>query len=164
LSIIPVSALYGDNVVEPSAHFPWYEGPTVLEALESSEAGTWTKTHARRAPADPVGAAPERRRAHLRRHGQRRLLLRRRPVTLHAGQHRDDHPGHLLRRRGIASRPTSDWPIDLDLADETDAGRGDLIATTPLPNVTKELTATICWFGEKPLVVGQRLRSSTRPR
>ncbi len=27
---------------------------------------------------------------------------------------------------------------DLDLADETDAGRGDLIATTPLPTVTKE--------------------------
>jgi len=48
--------------------------------------------------------------------------------------------------------------IDLDLTDETDAGRGDLIATTPLPTVTKELTATICWFGEAPLTIGQRLR------
>ena len=48
---------------------------------------------------------------------------------------------------------------DLDLADETDAGRGDLIATAPLPTVTKELEATLCWFGDRPLVVnGQRLR------
>ncbi len=48
---------------------------------------------------------------------------------------------------------------DLDLADETDAGRGDLIATAPLPTVTREFEATICWFGEKPLTVaGQRLR------
>jgi sulfate adenylyltransferase subunit 1 (EFTu-like GTPase family) len=48
---------------------------------------------------------------------------------------------------------------DIDLADETDAGRGDLIATAPLPRVTKEFEATICWFGEKPLAMnGQRLR------
>jgi sulfate adenylyltransferase subunit 1 (EFTu-like GTPase family) len=48
---------------------------------------------------------------------------------------------------------------DLDLADETDAGRGDLIATAPLPTVTKEFEATICWFGEQPFTVGgQRLR------
>jgi sulfate adenylyltransferase subunit 1 (EFTu-like GTPase family) len=48
---------------------------------------------------------------------------------------------------------------DLDLADETDAGRGDLIATPPLPLVTKQFEATICWFGEKPFTTtGQRLR------
>jgi sulfate adenylyltransferase subunit 1 (EFTu-like GTPase family) len=47
---------------------------------------------------------------------------------------------------------------DLELAAETNAGRGDLIATAPLPTVSNELKTTICWFGEKPLVVGQRLR------
>ena len=33
--VVPISALYGDNVVEPSAHMPWYTGPTVLELLEN---------------------------------------------------------------------------------------------------------------------------------
>ena len=33
--VIPISALLGDNVVEPSAHMPWYDGPTVLEILEN---------------------------------------------------------------------------------------------------------------------------------
>jgi sulfate adenylyltransferase subunit 1 (EFTu-like GTPase family) len=48
---------------------------------------------------------------------------------------------------------------DFDLTDETDAGRGDLIATHPLPLVTRQFEATICWFGEKPFTTsGQRLR------
>ena len=33
--VIPISALRGDNVVEPSTNMPWYPGPTVLEILEN---------------------------------------------------------------------------------------------------------------------------------
>ncbi len=33
--IIPVSALEGDNIVDRSAHTPWYEGPALLELLEA---------------------------------------------------------------------------------------------------------------------------------
>ena len=33
--VIPVSALAGDNVVEPSAAMDWYRGPTLLEYLET---------------------------------------------------------------------------------------------------------------------------------
>ena len=32
---IPISALKGDNVVQRSAAMPWYDGPTVLEALDT---------------------------------------------------------------------------------------------------------------------------------
>ena len=45
VSVIPVSALHGDNVVEPSDAAPWYRGPTVLEALESAPAGRWAAVH-----------------------------------------------------------------------------------------------------------------------
>src|ERR1700728_1185514 len=34
VEVIPISALVGDNVVEPSAAMPWYAGPTLLEYLE----------------------------------------------------------------------------------------------------------------------------------
>ena len=37
--VVPVSALHGDNVVDPSDAAPWYEGPTVLGALEAAPAG-----------------------------------------------------------------------------------------------------------------------------
>src|SRR6185437_11488947 len=32
---IPMSALRGDNVMEPSANMPWYRGPTLMERLDS---------------------------------------------------------------------------------------------------------------------------------
>ena len=35
VEVIPVSALEGDNVVTPSAAMPWYDGPTLLEYLET---------------------------------------------------------------------------------------------------------------------------------
>jgi sulfate adenylyltransferase large subunit len=38
---VPVSALLGDNVVEPSPHASWYTGPTILGALEEADPGAW---------------------------------------------------------------------------------------------------------------------------
>lgn len=35
VTFIPISAKLGDNVVEPSAHMPWYDGPTLLGLLET---------------------------------------------------------------------------------------------------------------------------------
>ncbi|MGH8940001.1 MAG: GTP-binding protein, partial [Actinomycetes bacterium] len=35
VEVVPVSALTGDNVIEPSTEMPWYHGPTVLETLTS---------------------------------------------------------------------------------------------------------------------------------
>ena len=37
LEFIPMSALAGDNVVEPSASMPWFEGPTLVDYLDSLE-------------------------------------------------------------------------------------------------------------------------------
>lgn len=37
ITVIPVSAYWGDNVVVKSENMPWYEGPTVMEFLENIE-------------------------------------------------------------------------------------------------------------------------------
>ena len=44
-TVIPISALHGDNVVARSDAAPWYDGPTVLDALESAQAGGWAAQH-----------------------------------------------------------------------------------------------------------------------
>ena len=97
--IVPVSALLGDNVVEPSAHMPWYSGPTLLNALEEAPAGAWAGLGRRRcrrgAPARAMGGAPPRGWAELRGHGQRwdvsaRGWGRRAPE-------RTDEPAHVGR-------------------------------------------------------------------
>ena len=43
--VVPISALLGDNVVEASTAAPYYDGPTVLEALEAAPAGEWAGAH-----------------------------------------------------------------------------------------------------------------------
>jgi sulfate adenylyltransferase subunit 1 (EFTu-like GTPase family) len=40
LRFVPVSALKGDNVVDPSEHMDWYRGPSVLQLLEESSGRT----------------------------------------------------------------------------------------------------------------------------
>jgi sulfate adenylyltransferase large subunit len=159
VSIIPVSALYGDNVVESSVHFlPWYQGPTVLEALEASEAGAWehTTTRGARLPIQWV----------LRQAGGGRTYAGMvNGDTFHVGDRVTLLPANIETTISAINfggeeiaNATVGLAADVALADETNAGRGDLIATKPLPSVVNELKTTICWFGEKPLVIGQRLK------
>jgi sulfate adenylyltransferase large subunit len=158
VSIIPVSALLGDNVVESSVHFPWYQGPTVLEALENSEAGAWehTTTRGARLPIQWV----------LRQAGGGRTYAGMvNGDTLHVGDRVTLLPANIettISAINFGGEEIADATVglaaDVALADETNAGRGDLIATKPLPSVVNELKTTICWFGEKPLVIGQRLK------
>ena len=157
VTIIPVSALLGDNVVDPSKNTPWYEGPSVLSALETSDAGSWARTtRGARLPIQWV----------LRQSGGGRTYAGMIDGNaFHVGDAVTLLPANIETKirainsgsgeRGEAGVGLS---VDLDLDDETDAGRGDLIASAPLPTVTKELTATIIWFGDQPLVEGQRLR------
>ncbi len=157
-SIIPVSALLGDNVVESSSHFPWYDGPTVLEALESSEAGAWehTTTRGARLPIQWVLRQPS---------GGRTYAGMVNGDTFHVGDRVTLLPANIettITAMNFGGEEIADATVglaaDVALAHETNAGRGDLIATAPLPSVVNELKTTICWFGEKPLVIGQRLK------
>ncbi|HUY43915.1 MAG TPA: GTP-binding protein, partial [Acidimicrobiales bacterium] len=154
---IPVSALLGDNVVERSSRTKWYEGPSVLEALEASEAETWTTAASgARLPVQWVLRQPGGGRTYAGmvngealEVGQRVTLLPQGVETTIAGLNFGGEP--ILRAPvGLAA--------DVELAAETNAGRGDLIATAPLPRVANDFVATLCWFGDQPLVAGQRLR------
>ncbi|MEX3012173.1 hypothetical protein AB3538_00930 [Acinetobacter baumannii] len=42
---VPISALNGDNVVNPSAHTPWYKGQTLMSILESVEINRESSKH-----------------------------------------------------------------------------------------------------------------------
>ncbi|MGB9175967.1 MAG: GTP-binding protein, partial [Methanoregula sp.] len=41
IQFIPLSALYGDNVIQRSNRMPWYHGPSLLDYLESVNFSTW---------------------------------------------------------------------------------------------------------------------------
>ncbi len=158
VTCVPTSALLGDNVVETSDHTPWYHGPTVLDALEDSDAGAWTNaTNGPRLPIQWVLRQPG---------GGRTYAGMVNGDTLHEGDVVTLLPAGIettitalnTLHGGRSADAGAGLSIDVALADETDAGRGDLLARAPLPRVTNELSATLCWFGERPLGSGQRLR------
>jgi sulfate adenylyltransferase large subunit len=157
---IPMSALRGDNVVDRGDAMPWYEGPTLLEHLESIELS-----------------------------GDRNLLDRRFPVQWvirpMADEHHDyrGYAGEVAggiwragdevvvlpsgRRSRVAAVETLDGELDAAIApqsvtirleDDVDVGRGDMLADPDRPpTVATGLTAELCWMSERPLELGARL-------
>ena len=163
LTVVPISALLGDNVVEHSSAAPWYEGPTVLEALEQAPAGGWARVHGAattngaRLPVQWVLRQPEGGRSYAGMINGGPLRAGQEVVVLPAGQRTS------IERIETFDGPLEEAPVGLSvsvsLADDLDVSRGDLVAAAEdPPEVVTELEATVCWFGERPLRAGDRYR------
>jgi bifunctional enzyme CysN/CysC len=161
---VPISALHGDNVVERSARTPWYDGPPLLEHLESVDVAADRDVDHLRLPIQWVTrpTAGTRRRylgqlaSGTLRTGDAVVVA---PHDLHTTVTAIDtlDPG---RAEGVP--PLS---VAVELADEIDAGRGAmLVGPGDVPVAARELDAVVCWMGEEPLEVGRRyaLKHTTR--
>ncbi|MGD0381659.1 MAG: GTP-binding protein [Acidimicrobiales bacterium] len=158
-TVVPVSALLGDNVVEASTHMPWYDGPTLLSALENVPAGTWAHD------GDGGGRLPVQ---WVVRHpgGGRSYAGMVSGGTFRPGDEVVVLPGG--QRSRITSVETFDGPLDeaqaslsvtVRLDDDLDVSRGDLIAPADgAPEVARQFEATVCWFSDAPVQAGQRFR------
>ncbi|HEX7658771.1 MAG TPA: GTP-binding protein [Pseudonocardiaceae bacterium] len=157
---IPVSALLGDNVVERSAHTPWYRGPTLLEYLETVPVEPDPHDLPFRFPVQYVirprtAEYPDYRGyagqvvAGTIAAGDEVVVL---PAGLRTRVSRIDTPD------GPLTEATAGRSVTLLLEDELDISRGDLIAAvTDPPTVTDEIAATVCWLADKPLRPGARV-------
>jgi len=161
---IPISALEGDNVVSGSERMDWYEGPTLLELLESVEVAY---DHPHERPARLAvqwvirpggGAGGELHRDYRGYAGQLAsgaLRAGEEITVLPSGERTtiaaiDTYDGELLE----AQAPMS---VTLRLADELDVSRGSMIcAGEQPPTVSRELEADLCWMSERPSRAGGR--------
>ncbi|MEV8591322.1 hypothetical protein AB0424_30700, partial [Streptomyces sp. NPDC051180] len=164
---IPLSALAGDNVVEPSAHMDWYGGPTLLEHLETVPVGGDPTGEPARFPVQYVirpqtAEHPDYRgyagqlASGVLRVGDRVTVLPSGRTTTVAGL------DALGREADTAWAPQS---VTVRLADDIDISRGDLIAAghrAPVP--TKDFEASVCHLDERPLRIGAKvlLKHTTR--
>jgi sulfate adenylyltransferase large subunit len=162
-TVIPISALHGDNVVHRSDAAPWYDGPTVLDALESAQAGGWASQHGLRQ--GNGGRLPVQ--WVLRQPGGGRSYA----GMVNGGPFRTGDPVVVLpegKYSTVRSIETADGPIPraevglsvaITLNDDIDISRGDLISSLEeQPTVTDSFEATVCWFFDRPLVPGDRLK------
>jgi bifunctional enzyme CysN/CysC len=166
LTVVPISALRGDNVVTRSAAAPWYDGPALLEHLESVEvAGDRNLTDLRfpvqyvvRPQSDAFhdyrGYAGTVASGVLRPGDAVRVLPSGRTTTV-AGI---DGP------RGPVEDAFPPMAVTVRLADDLDVSRGDLLCGPEgAPEVTQDLDALVCWMADEPLRPGSAWRSSTPP-
>ncbi|MER6447533.1 elongation factor 1-alpha C-terminal domain-related protein, partial [Streptomyces venezuelae] len=160
VTAIPISALAGDNVVEPSAHMDWYGGPTVLEHLENVPVSHEAAGSPARFPVQYVirPQTPE--------HPDYRGYAGQIAVgSFHVHQEVTVQPSGRtttvtgIERLGedvdVAWAPQS---VTLHLAGHLDVSRGDLIAPTAcVPAVTQDIAATVCHVADRPLAPGARV-------
>jgi sulfate adenylyltransferase large subunit len=150
LVTIPVSALEGDNVVDRSKRTPWYDGPTLLEHLETVPVWSETATQPFRMPVQRV----------IRPHQNYRGFA----GQISAGTVRKGDLITVLpsgRSSRVASITTFDGDlreagaplsIALTLEDELDISRGDLLSEAQrAPQDATALEASLVWFDEHRL-------------
>ncbi|MBN7303779.1 CysN/CysC bifunctional enzyme [Mycobacteroides abscessus subsp. bolletii] len=160
---IPVSALHGDNIATRSERTGFYNGPTLIEHLESvpahGESDGASGTIGLRFPVQyvirPRTAEYPDYRGYAGQVAAGAVRVGDEVVISPAG-----------RRTTIAGIDTADGPLEvaeagrsitLILADDVDASRGDLIASPDVPDPVSELDGTVCWLADKPLKAGARL-------
>ncbi len=161
ISVIPIAAKHGDNVVHASEHTPWYEGPTLLEYLEGIELSAPQPEAAKlRLPVQWVSRpTAQQRRRYTGRLAAGTLRVGDSVVSLPSGASSTVTALDTLDDdRAIGVAPLS---VSIELADDIDVGRGDVFVSgdddAVLPVLARELDATVCWFADTPLRAGDRL-------
>lgn len=170
-TVIPVSALHGDNIVDPSGQTPWYDGPGLLELLEALPAGENPEGQPFRLPVQyvlrPQGAAIEP--AYVEYRGYAGQVA---SGVVRVGDEVTVLPSG--RSTSVIGIDTADGPLEeafagqsvsVRLADDIDLSRGDMVvARTSAPTPTREVEALVCWLAERPLRAGDKvlLKHTTR--
>jgi bifunctional enzyme CysN/CysC len=155
LAFIPMSALNGDNVVNPSEFTSWYEGPTLMQMLESVKIVGDRNFEDFRFPVQYVN------RPNLNFRGYCGTIA---SGIVHKGDTVLALPSGKTSR--IKSIVTHDeelelaWPpmaVTLTLEDEIDVSRGDqLVHPDNLPTSSENVTATIVWMSESRMLPGKQ--------
>ncbi|MFN8078140.1 MAG: sulfate adenylyltransferase subunit CysN [Kineosporiaceae bacterium] len=160
LTVIPISALVGDNIVTRSQNMDWYDGPSLLHHLENVHVSSDRNLIDARFPVQYV-IRPQSANIHD---------YRGYAGTVASGVFKPGDEIVVLPSgfsSTIASIETMDGPVDeafppmavtIRLTDEIDISRGDMICRPHnAPMVTQDVDAMVCWMSDKPLQPGQKL-------
>lgn len=154
---IPISAKYGDNVVDRSGKMDWYNGKTFLNLIETIEISKNKNPENKRFPVQTI-IRPHTTEFHdyrgyagriaggIFRPGDEVMVL---PSLLRTRVKSIDVLGKTL------SESIAGDSVAISLEDQIDISRGDmLVSTDDLPKISQDINLMICWFNERPMKVG----------
>jgi sulfate adenylyltransferase subunit 1 len=159
ITYIPISAINGDNIVDKSANFPWYEGESLLHILENVEVASDINLTDARFPVQYV-VRPQTDDLHDYRGYAGKIIsgiykkgdcITVQPSGIQSKIKAIEIGGKEVEE---AFAPQS---VVLHLEDNIDISRGDTIVKTDnQPIVQNELEVLLCWMDNKELIPGNK--------
>ena len=170
ITYIPISALNGDNIVDPSQHLPWYKGDTLLNFLENVSIENDINLTNSRFPVQYV-IRPQTEELHDYRGYAGKIIS----GIYKVGDAITVLPSGVKSKISLielGGKPIEEafapQSVILHLEDDVDVSRGDvLVRDEDLPQVEQQLEVLICWMDSKPLAAGNKYLfqiNSTRVR
>ncbi len=151
---VPISALEGDNVVSPGSRTPWYQGPTLLEHLETVPLRPVASIDAVRFPIQYVIRPDSAFRGFAGQVASGVIRPGDAVVALPSGQRTRIHS--IVTYDGEIAEASHPMSVTLRLADEIDLSRGDmLVAPHGSPYVSRHFQAMVVWLHPQPLELGK---------
>lgn len=155
LHFLPISALQGDNVVDPSPNMPWYRGSTLMSYLDSVYIGSDRNLEDLRFPVQFVN------RPHLDFRGFCGTIasgiVRRGDEVMALPSRKTSRVRSIVTFDGELEEAFCPQAVTLTLEDEIDISRGDMIVRPGnVPKLEQRFDAMLVWMAEQSLVTGKQ--------
>jgi sulfate adenylyltransferase subunit 1 len=154
---IPISAKYGDNVVDRSEKMNWYNGKTFLNLLETIEIRKNKNPDNKRFPVQTI-IRPHTTEYHDYRGYAGRVaggVFRQGDEIIVLPSLRKSKIKNINVSGRSLIESISGESVTISLEDQIDIGRGDmLVSSDDLPVISQDINLMICWFNEHPMKVG----------
>jgi bifunctional enzyme CysN/CysC len=154
LHFIPLAALHGENVVDPSPNMPWYRGSTLMSFLESVYIGSDRNLEDFRLPIQYVNRPDLNFRGFcgtiasgIVRQGDEIMVL---------PSKRTSRIERIVTYDGDTQEAFCPQSVTLVLRDEVDCSRGDMIVRPGnVPKIANTFDATVVWLSDDSLLPGK---------
>ena len=152
---VPVSALRGDNVVQPSASMPWYSGPSLLELLDTIDINSGLQLSDLRFPVQYVNRPNASFRGYA---GTVEAgAVRKGDAVMALPSRRTSRVKTISTYGGELEQAQAGQTVTLTLEDEIDISRGDvLVHSDRAPSVADKFDAHVIWMADAPLLPGKQ--------
>ena len=154
LHFMPISALLGDNIVDPSTNMPWFEGPTLMRFLDTIYIGSDRNLEDFRFPVQFVN------RPNLDFRGFCGTIasgiVRQGDEVMALPSRRTSRIKSIVTFDGELEEACSQQSVTLTLDDEIDVSRGDMIVRPGnVPRLEQRFDAMVVWMHDEQMVPGK---------
>ena len=151
LTPIPLSARFGDNVMQRSKRLGWYEGPTLIEYLEDLDVESEPAARPFRFPVQWVNRPNPDFRGFAGTVASGSIRRGDRVAVAASGQ--ESRIARIVTADGELTEARAGEAVTLTLAEEIDVARGDLLAQADSrPEVADQFAAHVLWMAAEPML------------